>query len=63
MTDNSVFNLVMLSGIFANNAWLMFFHTHFFLSIVNQTLVLSDVWIQVYLICFYAFYCYYLLVL
>lgn len=63
MTDNCVFNLVMPSGIFANNARLMFFPPHFFLSIVNQTSVLSNVWIQVYLICFYAFYCYYLLVL
>lgn len=37
MTDNSVFNLVTPSGIFTDDAKLMFFSPSFFLSTVNQT--------------------------
>lgn len=37
MTDNSAFNLVTPSGIFTDDARLMFFSPHFFLSTVNQT--------------------------
>lgn len=60
MTDNSVFNLVTPSGIFTDDAKLMFFSPTFFFLQWIKLLVLNNVWIQVYLICSYTFYCYYL---
>lgn len=57
MTDNSVFTLLTPSGILLT---MQFFpHAFFFLQWI-KLFVLSNVWIQVYLICLYNFYCYYL---
>lgn len=59
MTANSVFNIVT-PGIFTSDAWLMFFPIVFFFLQGIDLLVLNNVWIQIYLICSYAFSCYFL---
>lgn len=60
MTANSVVNIVT-PGIFTSDAQIIFSPIvfFFFLQWIN-VLVLNNVWIQIYLICSYAFSCYFL---
>lgn len=60
ITSISVVNIAT-PGIFTSDAWIMFSLIVFFsfLQWINM-LVLNNIWIQIYLICSYAFSCYFL---